>query len=198
MGMNKFLAGLFFFLTVGAIASPITVDVISAPDGLTIQSGRGAYSMPTAKATESVLTQSNAVDVSGKTFAATSAVFKQVRAYYDFAAQGGASTAGVLSLSQSIPANAIITKSLIDVITAPTSGGPATISLSLKSFGDIMADTAVTAVPSGFSILRQSGSTFVNVFKTSAASTVTMSIRTGALTAGKFAVFIDYMISAGQ
>ena len=81
-------------------------------------------------------------------------LFRDVRtkiAVYDFSVQGGA--IGAVNLKNIdgsdavLPQNAIILDSIIDVITAPTSGGSATISLgSGQSATDIKAATAVASL----------------------------------------------------
>lgn len=177
-----------------AFAAPITVDVISAPDGLTVQSGQGNYTFPTAKKTEEISTKTNTITLSNKSFDKTSAVYKQARGVYDFAVSGGATNANI-SLGMNIPAKAIIVKGVIDVVTPPTaqSGSP-TIGISAATGQDIYGDIVVQNLFAGQFLTKQQGAT-ANYVKLSGATNVTLNIKSAALTAGKIVVFLDYLIS---
>ncbi len=116
---------------------------------------------------------------------------------YSFAVQGGA--VGTVNLKDAdgkdlkLPANAIITNVIIDVLTAPTSGGSATIAVSAVSAGDLLAATAigsVTGIVQG--IPANSVGTAI---KLASEKTVTASIAVAALTAGKFNVQVEYIVS---
>ena len=115
-----------------------------------------------------------------------------VVASYDFAKHGGAIGDIVLDTS-ALPDNAIITQAWIDVVTAPTSGGSATMALTVQSAGDIKAALAVASwtgivacVPVG---------TAASAIKLTAERKVTMAIAVAALTAGKIKVFVEYIQS---
>lgn len=123
-----------------------------------------------------------------------------VKARYDFAVLGGA--VGTVNLrdpddalqSVKLPNKAIITHVLIDIITGMTSaGGTGTIALSANSAGDLKAavdaDTLsgiVAGIPVG---------TAASSIKLTAERTLTASIATEALTAGKFLVHVEYVVS---
>ena len=120
-----------------------------------------------------------------------------MRAKYDFSVSGGA--IGAISLLDEngkaaiIPNKAVITDAMIDVITAPTSGGSATIAIGVNTTTDLKGATAygsytgiVAGVPVG---------TAATAVKTTADRTVTATIATAALTDGKFYVLIEYMLS---
>lgn len=130
-------------------------------------------------------------------------IFKGV---YDFAVQGGA--IGTINLYDPVfgkkialvlPASFIINNVTIDVITAPTSGGSATLALtSGQSAGDLLAALAkasftglIQGIPVG------SASTSIKVPATQAApgSTVSLVVATAALTAGQFVVHIEGFLS---
>ncbi len=118
-----------------------------------------------------------------------------VKAVWDFAVQGGA--VGTLNLKDDqgdeivLPAGAIITGGMIDVLTAMDSaGGTGTIALGANTGVDLLAavdaDTLsdlVAIVPVG---------TAATAVKLTAASNVKLDIGTEALTAGKIAVYLEY------
>jgi hypothetical protein len=120
-----------------------------------------------------------------------------LRALYDFSVSGGA--VGAISLLDEngkaavIPNKAIITDSMIDVITAPTSGGSATIALGANTTTDLKAATAIasyTGIVAGVPV-----GTAATAVKTTADRTVTATIAVAALTAGKFYVMVEYILS---
>jgi hypothetical protein len=120
------------------------------------------------------------------------AVRHLVVATYDFAKHGGA--VGTVTLDDAVlPDNAIITQVWIDVITAPTSGGAATIALTAQSAADLKAATAIasyTGVVAGVPV-----GTAATAIKLTAERIVTATIATAALTAGKLKVFVEYIQS---
>lgn len=130
-------------------------------------------------------------------------IFKGV---YDFSVQGGAiSTINLYDPKRGklsaliLPASFIISKVLIDVITAPVGVG-ATIAISSgKTAADLLAATAITSLGIGLvdGIPTTSAASNIKISATVAApgSTVSMAIATTALTAGKFNVFIQGMLS---
>lgn len=121
-----------------------------------------------------------------------------VKGCYDFAVQGGAT--GTIYLKDEngdvieLPNKAIITQSYMDVITACTSaGGAGTIALGVNTTTDIKAavdaDTlsgVVANIPVGVA---------ANMVKLTAARKLALTIGTEALTAGKFNVFLEFVIS---
>lgn len=121
-----------------------------------------------------------------------------LKATYDFAKQGGAVSAiqllGPDGKAAVLPKGAIVRDCLIDVLTAPTSGGGATIALGTgQAATDLKAATAigsytglVTCVPVG---------TAATAIKLTADRTPTATIATAALTAGKINVLIHYELS---
>lgn len=126
------------------------------------------------------------------------------RAYWDFSVQGGAATALTLrdaSTNQpaKLPKGAIIRNCVLDVVTAPSpvptvSASPnPTIAVSIQSAGDLKA----AAVSSGFSALMACvpvGSA-ATAIKLTADRTMTLTIASGALAAGKIYVVVDYDLS---
>lgn len=118
---------------------------------------------------------------------------------YSFAVQGGA--VGDISLLSDlnntnstivIPDNAVIKKVYIDVLTAPTSGGAATVAVKLQSAADLKGATAIASftgimdgVPAGAA---------ANMIKLTADRTLKITVATAALTAGKFNVYVEYVL----
>jgi hypothetical protein len=129
-------------------------------------------------------------------------VFKQretsMKCTYDFSTQGGA--VGTVNLKAedgkncTIPKKAIIRDTLIDVVTAPTSGGSATIAIgSGASATDLKGATAIasyTGLVAGIPI----GSA-ATAIKMAADQNPYITIATAALTAGKLNVHIKYQLS---
>lgn len=127
---------------------------------------------------------------------------------YDFSVQGGAiSTISlydpVLSNQQALvlPASFIISKVLIDVLTAPV-GASATIALtSGQNAADLLAATAIasfTGLIDGIPTSAATTNIKIPAAQASPGSTVSMVIATTALTAGKFNVFITGFMSDAQ
>lgn len=180
-----------------ALGSPITADVISAPQGLTINNVNATETLPTNSVTEQILTQGNIVSVTGKTFDQTSNVAKTAFGIYDFSVSGGASTAAGLPFSGLVlPANAIIKQAWYEVITPPTSGlSNTTLTFTAQTQGDIYPSHAVPTFNStnGMSVLLSGLSTaFIRM---TAANGVTVLLGNSTLTAGKIELWVDYLSS---
>ena len=123
---------------------------------------------------------------------------KQIlRALYNFATSGGA--IGAINLLGDdgkpavIPDNAIITKVLVDVITAPTSGGAATIALGANTTTDIKAATAIASYTGIVACVPVE--TAASCVKTTADRNVVATVATAALTAGRFYVLVEYIVT---
>jgi hypothetical protein len=117
---------------------------------------------------------------------------------YDFAVLGGAIGAVNLRSAQGaalcqIPKNAIITNVIIDVITAGTTSASGTMALGAASTADLKAALAAasyTGLVAGIPV-----GTAATAIKLAADATITGTIATGALTAGKWNVDIQYIMS---
>lgn len=121
------------------------------------------------------------------------------KAKYDFSVQGGAIGTGNLvgedGKSFVLPNKAVIVDCLIDVLTPATTSASGTIALTAQSAGDLKAALAaasytgrVACVPVG---------TAATVIKLTADRTMTYTIATGAITAGKLWVYV-YFILGGE
>jgi hypothetical protein len=120
-----------------------------------------------------------------------------MKAKYDFAVQGGAigsvNLVDVDGKDAVLPNKAIIKQVIFDVITAPTSGGSATIAFTANSAADMKAALAIaswTGIVAGIPV-----GTAATSIKLTAQRTLTATIATAALTAGKINVFVEYYIS---
>lgn len=119
---------------------------------------------------------------------------KSLRARYDFAVDGGA--VGAIDLSASIPANAVILGGFIEVDTAVTSGGSATLALKVEGAGDLVAATVVSGAPWSTTGLKSIIPVFTgaSAVKTTAARKVVTTVAVAALTAGVFDVVLYYSV----
>lgn len=118
---------------------------------------------------------------------------------YSFAVQGGA--IGTINLRDGdgkalkLPANAIIKNVVIDVITAPTSGGSATIAVTAVSSGDLLAATAIGSLTAGRYQGIPDDATVADMIKLTSEKTLSIAVAVAALTAGKFNVLVEYVVS---
>lgn len=122
-------------------------------------------------------------------------------ARYSFAKQGG-TTANDISLLTDLnsprsyavlPANAVIQNVWVDILTSATSSSTSSLSVKAVNAADLLASTNVNNVLVG----RKQGvpdGTTTKFIKLSASKTIKATISTTPLTAGKFDVFIEYVI----
>lgn len=115
------------------------------------------------------------------------------RAHYDFAVDGGA--VGDIPLrGRQIPSGAIIIDTLIDVETALTSGGAATVALKSEGAADLNAADAISGAPWSTTGAKRGDLTATSApVKTTADRTITATVGTAALTAGKFSIVVTYV-----
>ncbi len=128
-----------------------------------------------------------------------------LRVQYDFSIMGGAigtmnlryaPSPGVQNAASSakLPKNALVVGCYIDVITAPTSASSPTIGLGTGQTGvDLKAATAIASY-TGVVACIPTGSA-ASAIKLTADSTPSMVIAAATLTAGKFNVDIEYILS---
>ncbi|MER7002212.1 hypothetical protein ABT297_04075 [Dactylosporangium sp. NPDC000555] len=123
---------------------------------------------------------------------------KIARGLYNFATDGG----GVGSITlrgDQIPAGAIVVDALINVETAVTSGGSATLAIRLEGAGDIAAAAAVSGAPWSTPGPKRGDFTATSTpIRTTAARNVVATVATAPLTAGKFSVLVEYYELANQ
>ena len=135
-------------------------------------------------------------------------------AQYDFAVHGGA--VGAIPMRVRVPKGAGIINSFLHILPAPDSGGSATIAIKVESTADILTATAFDAAPfdgtfglgkarytPGIDLGSGDGtdtaiddSAAAAFIATTAERELTVTIGTAALTAGKFNIFIQYVVNA--
>jgi hypothetical protein len=117
---------------------------------------------------------------------------------YDFSLDGGAIGLITPGSSPVIPKNAIILGGTIDVTTALTSGGSATIALGLSAGGGgaaaILAATAVASWTAGIALVTIPKFTTATYIKMTADGRMTLTIATAALLTGVFNVNLVYVM----
>ena len=125
---------------------------------------------------------------------------KVARGDYSFTVDGGAVSTIALTGAALIPAGAIITRGFIEVTTALTSGGAATIAVQVEAAGDICAATAVASWTAGRKNIlpaMTSGSlTAATMVKTTVARDISIVVTAATLTAGVFKVVLFYVEAA--
>jgi len=112
------------------------------------------------------------------------------KAVYDFAVDGGATTAITPAINATIPANAVIVRCYQVTTTAMTSGGSATIALSV---GGVTLKAATAFNDGAFD--DEDVTEHAVLDKTTSAGSIVCTVATAALTAGKFEVYVEYYIS---
>lgn len=118
---------------------------------------------------------------------------KPAVAFYDFAVDGGA-VGDIVLRGDSVPSGAVIVDALIQVDTALTSGGAATVAIKTEGAADINAAAAVSGAPwSATGAKRATFTATTAPVKTTARRTPTATVATAALTAGKFTVIVWYV-----
>ena len=123
-----------------------------------------------------------------------------LKATYDFAVDGG--EISDIGLGVSLPDNAIITRAWYDVITTLTSEGTdaATVGIGIPTddAGGIVAPAEInTGTPwdAGLHEAIQDGTAAAMSVKTTAEREITTTIAVQKVTAGKFNLFVEYVIS---
>lgn len=122
---------------------------------------------------------------------------KMARGVFDFAVDGGAVSTIALMGATNIPSGATILGGWIEVHTALTSGGAATIAVQVESAGDIVPAVAVASWTAGrkkiVPALDASAALAAAAdVRTTAARDISAVIAAAALTAGKFSVVLIY------
>lgn len=125
--------------------------------------------------------------------------YRVARATYDFAVNGGAISA--ISLTTTLPDNAIVIGGFVDVITTCTSGTDAgTGAISVEGANDIVTAVAISAVGDAWdagrkAIVPKANTPETTGVKTTAARAITFTIAVEPFTAGAFVVFLLYVVS---
>lgn len=117
---------------------------------------------------------------------------------YDFAVDGGAigsiTLRGSGALGSQVPNGSVVLGGYIEIDTPFTTGSAATMALTLEGAGDIQAATVVSGAPYSTTGRKSISEAFTGAttIKTTAARTLTATIATGTVTAGKGRVVIFY------
>lgn len=127
---------------------------------------------------------------------------------YDFAVDGGA-VGNITLRGGTLPAGAIVIASCTDQTVAFTSGGSAQLAVAVESAGDLQTAllysdiTGVACLSDGMNatgsgVLAVAGGQdlygLTTTIKTTAARSLVMAVSVAALTAGKFDLYITYMV----
>lgn len=117
---------------------------------------------------------------------------------YDFSTMGGAVSSIPLVDDQGEPAKfpegSIIVRSFMNVVTAVTSGGAATVAFTLVNSGDVLAATAKTSFTLNAMLDGiQDGAAANMIAPLTSAKVLNITIAAAALTAGKIEVFVEYV-----
>lgn len=117
-----------------------------------------------------------------------------VRGKYDFAVDGGAVSTIAITSGTPIPSGSVVVGGYVDVTTALTSGGAATIACQVESANDILSAVAVASWTTGRKNILPaptSGAlTASTAVKTTADRNISIVIAAAALTAGVFNVVL--------
>jgi len=131
--------------------------------------------------------------------AAWAGLLRVAKVEYDFAVDGGAVSA--IGLGVNIPDNAVIVMASVDVLTTLTSSGDtATGAISVEGANDIVTAIAINDGGNPWDVgigplIAVDPTDSSKHVKTSAAKAVTFTIAVEAVTAGKFNVYLFYVIS---
>lgn len=125
---------------------------------------------------------------------------KEATGEYDFAVDGGAVSTITLrsapgySVGNDIPLGAVIVGGFVEVDTAFTSGGSATVAVNSEGAGDLVAAAAIGGAPWSTTGRKDLVPDFTGAatVKTTAQRRLAITIATAALTAGKARVVIYY------
>ena len=122
---------------------------------------------------------------------------RTARARWSFAVDGGAvgSINGIGS--NIVPSGAVVVGTLINVVTAVTSGGAGTLAVGVEAAGDQQTAAAVSGAPwstTGWKWATQTLTTAPDV--TTQARDIVFTIATAALTAGVVDVYVFYLVTS--
>lgn len=121
-----------------------------------------------------------------------------VKGTWSFAADGGA--VGTITLKDhegnpvKLPNHAIIRDCMIDVVSALTTSASGTLAINSKAAGDLKAATAAASLSAGVIDCVPVGTAATSI-KLVDETTLGVTIATGAMTAGKINVWVEYALS---
>jgi hypothetical protein len=112
---------------------------------------------------------------------------------YDFDVSGGAQ--GAIGLGVSLPDNALVLGAYLEKITAFTSGGASTVAISAEGANDIVTATAYNNAAFTADV-NPAAAVNATPFKTTQAREITLTIASADLTAGKYHIWVEYLVGA--
>ena len=115
------------------------------------------------------------------------------KATYSFATDGGAISTITPSISDIIPANAIVTAVYTDVTTTATSSGAATVAINAGATNLVAAATLGTLAWNSAAKTKQTLASSATAIKPTAAGRITLTVASFALTAGVVNVYVEYI-----
>lgn len=114
-------------------------------------------------------------------------------ATYSFATHGGA-VGDIALTSDTIPSGAVILDAYLNVTTALTSGGSATVAIKVEGAADINAADAISGAPWSTTGVKRADFTATTApVVTTAARQIVATVGTAALTAGAFTVVVEFI-----
>jgi hypothetical protein len=161
---------------------------LATPDGFSgdVTVTAGVSAIGAAKVTEAMLKAASTVGLGALRYA---------KATYDFAVDGGAVSLITPASNAIIPINAVILGGIIDVITPFTTSASGTMAIGTS------AGSAANSIKAALAAASYTGLvavvpvfTAATMFKMSAAGSITCTIATGALTAGKANIILAYVV----
>lgn len=118
---------------------------------------------------------------------------KPAVAEYDFSVDGG-STGDIALRGDSVPSGAVVVDALLQVDTAPTSGGSATVAVKVESAADVNDADAISGAPWSTTGPKRADFTATSTpVAATADRTPTITVGTADLTAGVFTVIVWYV-----
>lgn len=177
------------FLLVAALALTVLGTCIAHADI------EGAPFIPEVDARFNALEQGNHLQNNKFPMGSTDGhwVQQEAQATYDFAAQTGA--IGTYDLGVSIPKNAVVTRSYLYSITQPTTSASGTLAWYCGTYQLFKVATAAASYgAAGAAIEGTQTGTAANMSTVSGNCDVKAVIATGALTAGKVTLFVNYVV----
>lgn len=112
----------------------------------------------------------------------------QIKAYYSVVADGGA--VGTILLPVKLPLGAIVSRAVIRVTEAFTSGGSATVAVGLNTTTDMRGATAIASLTGTVAGVPDGAA--ANMVRLTAERQLGVTIAVAALTAGAMTIYIDY------
>lgn len=116
-----------------------------------------------------------------------------LRSTYDVAVDGG--TVAAHALSESLPANAIVSQVWFQIITQFVDAGSGTVALSCAGANDLFSAADITGDAAGVITAGVPVGTAATMFDVGSTCVVTATVATAAQSAGKMVIFIEYVVT---